>query len=243
MLFLIDLDGTLTNTDHLHYEAWAKVLDVSPSHIKRVVTKHGIDYILEDFPDPLRLRRDKIKQMLKFKNIELMKNVSVFIDFIINNNINHVVVTNTDRTVVEHFKNQAPILKKMKNWITREDYTKPKPDPECYKLAIDMYGNGDRDVIIGFENSKEGITSISKVTPNVFHICENTDYLKVLNDIRIQCPKKYGMPQINSNHMAKKKSKRLRRVFAMAGSLVLVIGLLSLKKGLQTCSEKNMVYL
>jgi len=235
MLFLIDLDGTLINTDHLHYEAWAKVLKHSPEYIEKVVTTHGINYILEDFPDPSYLRRQKIKEMLKFEEIKPMKNVETFIHFIIENNIDHAVVTNTDRKVVEHFKQKVPILNKLKKWIVREDYEKPKPDPECYRLAL-----GDRDdLIFGFENSKEGLEALSKVTGNIFHIHPETDYLKVLNDIKTQCPKRFGMHPTNLNHTAKKKSRLSKPAFAMAGSLALVIALWNLRREWLIYSERD----
>ena len=236
MFFLIDLDGTLLDTDYLHYQAWAKVLKLSPEYIEKVVTTHGISYILEDFPDPSYLRRQKIKEMLQFEEIKPMKNLETFIHFIVENNIDHTVVTNTDRKVVEHFKQKVPILNKLKKWIVREDYEKPKPDPECYRLAL-----GDRDdIVFGFENSKEGLEALSKVTGNIFHIHPETDYLKVIDHIKIQCPKRFGMHPINLNHMGKKKLRPSKLAFAMAGSLALVIALQNLKSGYLTSSERNM---
>lgn len=183
MFFLIDLDGTLLKTDHLHYEAWAKVLKLNVQYVERIITTHGINYILNDYPDPLQLRKRKSLEMLKFTDIETIENMDAFVDFIIENNIEHVVVTNTNREVVEHFKEQVPILKKLKNWIVREDYVNPKPDPECYQLAIK--NNTDR-CIVGFENSREGLEALYKVTPNVFHVNNKTDYLKVLEHIKTQ---------------------------------------------------------
>ena len=236
MFFLIDLDGTLLDTDYLHYQAWAKVLKLSPEYIEKVVTTHGINYILEDFPDPSYLRRQKIKEMLQFEEIKPMKNLETFIRFIVENNIDHTVVTNTDRKSVEHFKQKVPILNKLKKWIVREDYEKPKPDPECYRLAL-----GDRDdIVFGFENSKEGLEALSKVTGNIFHIHPETDYLKVIDYIKIQCPKRFGMHPINLNHMGKKKLRPSKLAFAMAGSLALVIALQNLKSGYLTSSERNM---
>lgn len=236
MFFLIDLDGTLLDTDYLHYQAWSKVLKISPEYIEKVVTTHGINYILEDFPDPAYLRRQKIKEMLQFEEIKPMKNAETFIHFIVENNIDHVVVTNTDRKVVEHFKQKVPILNKLKKWIVREDYEKPKPDPECYRLAL-----GERiDPVIGFENSKEGLEALSKVTGNIFHIHPETDYLKVIDHIKIQCPKRFGMLPTNLNHMGKKRSRLLKHAFVMVGSLALVIAQWNLKSGCLTSSERNM---
>jgi len=129
MLFLIDLDGTLLDTDHLHYQAWANVLNSSCDHIERIVTTHGINYILEDFPDPAYMRRRKIREMLHFENIKLMKHADSFINFILENDIEHVVVTNTDRKVVEHFKRQVPILNKLKKMDCSRRLRKPKTRP------------------------------------------------------------------------------------------------------------------
>tara|TARA_Y100000389_G_scaffold160617_1_gene162827 strand:- start:1953 stop:2672 length:720 start_codon:yes stop_codon:yes gene_type:complete len=236
MFFLIDLDGTLLDTDYLHYQAWSKVLKLTPEYIEKIVTTHGINYILEDFPDPSYLRRQKIKEMLQFEEIKLMKNVETFINFIVENKIDHTVVTNTDRKVVEHFKQKVPILNKLKKWIVREDYDKPKPDPECYRLAL-----GDhRGTVFGFENSKEGLEALSKVTGNIFHIHPETDYLKVIEQLKIQCQKRFGTHPTGLNHMVKKRSRLSKLVFVTAGSLVLVSALQNLKSGCLTSSERNM---
>src|SRR5210317_37602 len=234
MIFLIDLDGTLLNSDHLHYEAWAKVLDETPEFIERVITTGEYNDFLRD----RELRREKIEEMCKIENIELMKNADKFINFIVDNNIKHVVVTHTDRRVVNHFRSRVPILNKLKNWIVREDYDQPKPNSECYELALNLYGEGDRE-IIGFENSDTGIKAVMGVTKSVFIIHPETDYLKVLEHIKIQCPKRFGMRPTNLNHMGRKKLKPLRLAFAMAGSLALVIALWSLRREWPTRSERD----
>jgi beta-phosphoglucomutase len=238
-MFLIDLDGTLLNSDHLHYEAWARVLKLSPEYIKRVVTTYGIEYLLEDFTDPNYLRIQKTNEMLKFEDIQLIKNADIFINFIVDSNIEHVVVTNTNRKVVEHFKHKVPILNKLKNWIVREDYDNPKPNPECYQLAL-----GDHsDMVIGFENSNEGLKALSKVTGNIFHIHPKTDYLKVIEHLKIQCPRRFGTHPTNLNLTEKKKSKPSKVAFVMAGSLALATALWNLKNELQTYLESSPVSL
>jgi len=238
MIFLIDLDGTLLDSEHLHHRAWANVLDESPTFIQNAITTSIYNNFLYDKD----LRQEKIREMCKFENIKLMKNADLFIEFIVDNNINHVVVTNTDRIVVEHFRRKVPILNKLKNWVVREDYVRPKPSPECYELALKLFRDGDEEVI-GFENSKEGIKSVRGVTNNVFVIYPETDYLKVLEHIQTECPKKFGMRPTNLNHMGRKKLKPLRIACAMAGSLALVIVLWSLRSGWQTSSERSMASL
>ena len=238
MIFLIDLDGTLLHSDHLHYMAWAKVLDETPEFVEHVIRTGEYN----DFLNDKELRKAKIEEMCKFENIELMKNVETFIDFIVENDIKHAVVTHTDRRVVDHFRSKVPILNKLKNWVVREDYDQPKPNSECYKLALKLYGGGDKE-IIGFENSDQGIQALMGVTKSIFVIHPETDYLKVLEHIMIECPKRFGMPRINLNRMVKRKSRPLRFACAMAGSLALVIVLWNLKEGWQTSSERSADFL
>lgn len=198
MLFLIDLDGTLLDTDDLHYQAWATALNITPERVKEIPDIHsfinGDEYI----------RRCKKMEMLKTTNITCIKNAEKFIDFIVKYDINHVVVTNTDREVVEHFKKQVPVLNMLKNWIVREDYTIPKPNPECYKLAVSMYGR-DEKCIIGFENSTHGLESLRHVTDSIFFINNSTNYLKIIEQIKIQCPKRFGTHQTSLNPTVKKR--------------------------------------
>ena len=201
MLFLIDLDGTLLDTDDLHYEAWATVLKTTPERIKEIP---DINSFLNGIYDAEYLRMCKKREMVKTKNITCIKNAEKFIEFIAEYDINHVVVTNTNREVVEHFKKQVPVLNMLKNWIVREDYTMPKPNPECYKLAVQRYGRGEK-CIVGFENSTHGLESLKHVTSSIFFIKNSTNYLKVIEQIKIQCPKKFCTHPTSLSRTVKKK--------------------------------------
>jgi len=182
MIFLIDLDGTLLDSDHFHCEAWSKVLNQSPGHIEDIINTIGMEKYLER-SNFQRLRKLKFEEMIKIEDINFIQNADKFIDFIDENNINHAVVTHTDKLIVDYFKYRVPKLKKLKNWVVREDYTHPKPDPECYKLAMTKYGKGEKNVM-GFENSKHGLKALSHVTPNSIKINKNTNYLDVVKSIK-----------------------------------------------------------
>lgn len=201
MLFLIDLDGTLLDTDDLHYEAWATVLKTTPERIKEIPDIHSF---LNGIDDAEYLRICKKIEMLKTNTITCIKNAEKFIAFIVEHDINHVVVTNTNREVVEHFKKHVPALNMLKNWIVREDYGTPKPDPECYKLAVRKYGRGET-CIVGFENSAHGLEALRHVTDSIFFIDNSTNYLKVIEQIKIQCPRKFGTPPTSLSRTVKRK--------------------------------------
>lgn len=178
MIFLIDLDGTLLDSDHFHYEAWSKVLNETPEHIEHIIKTIGMEKYLE-CSDFQRLKNLKFQEMTKIEDINFIQNADKFIDFIDENNINHVVVTHTDKLIVDYFKDRVPKLNKLKNWVVRENYINPKPDPECYKLALKLYGKGEKH-IVGFENSTHGIKSMSHVTPNIIRISKKTNYSDII---------------------------------------------------------------
>lgn len=201
MIFLIDLDGTLIDSDDCHVDAWSKVLRMNPLQVEEIINTVGFENYLKDcnFKD---LRSKKFEEIYKIQEIELIKNADKFIDFINEYDINHVVVTNTDESIVEHFKSRVPILNNLKNWVVREDYSLPKPDPECYKLALDMYGNNDTN-IIGFENSTKGLKSIRHVTNNTFKISKHTDYSNIIKRIKVRYPKRFvnmTIPCMSNSH-------------------------------------------
>lgn len=172
LFFLIDLDGTLVDTEPLHYDAYHKVLGYDVD-IKTISETQGVDsYLEENYDDVKRIKNEKLEWMLKMDNVKCMKNADVFINTINDLGINHCVVTNTNKAVVNHFREKLPLLNKLKNWITREDYNLPKPNSECYELAIKKY-KGEEKYIIGFENTTVGATALKQVTDCIYFFNED----------------------------------------------------------------------
>ena len=44
-------------------------------------------------------------------------------------------------------RKKNPLLDSIPNWITSEDYTHPKPDPECYQIAIKKFKKSGGQVV------------------------------------------------------------------------------------------------
>jgi S-adenosylmethionine synthetase len=186
VFLLIDLDGTLTDTDTIHCRAYNKVLgeQVDVKHITETV---GIDaYLISKYtPEEVQeIKRKKLEYILEFDDITFMKNADIFIQTIVDLGINHCVVTNTNRTVVEHFKKKLPLLNTLKHWITREDYTMAKPDPEGYRLAISKY-HRDGQCIVGIENSMTGYSALKQVTDCIYLMNEDmkSEDVFIINDL------------------------------------------------------------
>jgi dTDP-4-dehydrorhamnose reductase/phosphoglycolate phosphatase-like HAD superfamily hydrolase len=151
IFIFLDLDGTIVNTDALHMNAYVKAvkdiagIEISHTELSNIAlaSTKSIDSFLRDIV-PDSVTRTKIKQnknsiLHMFSDIHLMPGMEHLINLIYDYDINHVVVTNTSQENIEHFKSHVPMLHKIKNWVYREDYSHPKPDPEPYTMAKERY--------------------------------------------------------------------------------------------------------
>jgi S-adenosylmethionine synthetase len=186
VFLLIDLDGTLVDTDEVHYKCYNKVLG-DHIDVKIIVETVGIDaYLRSKYNEEeiKNIKQRKLKYMLEVNGIKFMKNAETLIHKIEKLGINHCVVTNTNRHVVDHFKQLLPTLNKLKNWITREDYTLAKPNSECYNLAISKYHKNDQ-YIMGIENSRAGFEALKGVTDCIYLINEDmkSEDAFIINDL------------------------------------------------------------
>lgn len=190
LFLLIDLDGTLIDTDKIHYYAYERVFktlcqyDISYDEYNNILETTGIDNFIKDTFGLDKydiIKSEKNKNIKETQSIEFVKNAQLLIDYIHCNQINHAVVTNTSGENVTFFKSLLPDLNKLSNWVVRENYVNPKPSSECYQLAKELYYKGE-DYMIGFENTLSGYKSIQKVTDCIYMIINtdknDVDYIK-----------------------------------------------------------------
>jgi len=158
---LLDLDGTLINSENQHYECYEELIGLSKEDFNNKNQYNNLNYDNE-----IKIKKDELFKT-KIKDIQLMNGALEFITFIINNNINHCIVTNTNNNNVRLYKEHLPILSKLTNWITREDYINKKPNPECYNLAISRYYKNEK-FIIGIENTIAGYEALKEITDIIY---------------------------------------------------------------------------
>jgi beta-phosphoglucomutase len=176
-LFLFDFDGLLVNTEHIHYQAYVNVLAergyalplsfanfCELAHLNATAWREALYANIPNLdPNWESLYKEKKQtylDLLGTGKVELMPGVESLLKALDGAKIERCVVTNSMREQTERIRVHLPILQTIPHWITREDYERPKPDPECYLKAIALYGKkGDR--IIGFEDSVRGHKALS----------------------------------------------------------------------------------
>lgn len=179
IFILLDLDGTIVNTDNLHLESYNrafKELGINLNINQELINDTNMDKFLNlnisDKKLITKVKELKKKYILNSNDsINLITGADKLINFIYDNKINHCVVTNTSLQLVEKFKTHNSLLNKLTNWVTREDYEYPKPSPDCYQLAVEKYINNE-NYIIGFENTITGYKSLKNVTSIIYMLCD-----------------------------------------------------------------------
>ncbi|MCB1135785.1 MAG: HAD family phosphatase [Chlamydiia bacterium] len=189
-LFLFDMDGLLVNTEKLHYQAYKKMLrqrgfDLTWDFPRYCEVAHfestGIEeQIYSEFPelkeseprwDNLYAEKKAIYQrLLKDGEVKLMPRVDDLLYALAKAQIKRCVVTHSPKENVEEICRQLPVLKTIPNWVTRAQYRKPKPDPECYQKAIDLYAK-PTDSVIGFEDTPRGLKALMGTRARAVLIC------------------------------------------------------------------------
>jgi dTDP-4-dehydrorhamnose reductase/beta-phosphoglucomutase-like phosphatase (HAD superfamily) len=177
LFILLDLDGTIINSNLAHYNAYIKAFEKHNMIFLNynewnnyIMNSHIDEYLNETFNNDVQII-NKIKQykteLLKNEEITFTKNSDIFLQYLIDNNFNFCIVTNTGKNTIDVFMEKLPLLKKIKQWIYRENYHLSKPNKECYDLAIMKYHNNEK-YIIGIEDSLVGYNSVKQVTDIVF---------------------------------------------------------------------------
>jgi len=180
-LFLFDFDGLLVNTEELHFQAyqnmclgrgftlpWTFSQYCSIAHYsaqglrEKIYAEFPKLYQAEPNWDTLYLEKKYwIEKLLKEGAVKLMPGATSLLQELQARPITSCVVTHSPLEQISLIVEQHPLLNTISHWITRKDYMQPKPHPECYMKAIELYGGKDK-AIIGFEDTPRGLQALKQ---------------------------------------------------------------------------------
>lgn len=188
-LFLFDFDGLLVNTEKMHYEAYKNMLAhhgvlfdwdfnryCQAAHYEAEALKNQITV---KYPSLLaahpwetlyREKQAEIQKLIHEGHAHLMPGVTPLLEALQAAGIPRVVVTHSPDSLIRIVREQNPILNTIPHWVTREHYSRPKPDPECYHYALQRYAS-PTDRIIGFEDTPRGLTALFQTRALPVLIC------------------------------------------------------------------------
>lgn len=190
-LFLLDFDGLLVNTEEIHFLAYKEMCANHGFHLnwdfaRYCQTAHyHSDKLREEiysmFPELYQMQPDWnalyaekkqiIVRLLQEGAVHLMPGVEKFLIALDRARIPRCVVTHSPKELIQVVREKHPILNTIPTWFTREHYSKPKPDPECYLKAIETLAN-KHDKVIGFEDTPRGLEALLKTRAQPVIICQ-----------------------------------------------------------------------
>ena len=169
---LFDLDGTLTDTDHLHLEAFRLLLrdferTITLEHYKERIMGHPNDAIMREmFPDESAERRialsDRKEEMFR-DQLEMLTptpGVLAVLDWADAHGVPYAVVTNAPRANAERMLRGLGLDRRMTELVIGDELERAKPDPLPYRTGLQRLG-ATAERALAFEDSLPGIRAAS----------------------------------------------------------------------------------
>jgi len=191
---LFDLDGTLVDSEHFHFNTWNELLAESnvqleyhdflknyagiplPGNAKRLKELYEIESPLDLL---ISRKEDLTVERLKTSKIDLMPYVQDTLDFFLSTGVKMALVTASKRPDVDEMFIKNGLSKYFSFLVTRSDVVNSKPDPESYNLAVKKFGLEKSECLV-FEDTLNGLRAAKGAELTCFVIQGNSeDHLKL----------------------------------------------------------------
>jgi HAD superfamily hydrolase (TIGR01509 family) len=177
-LFLFDLDGLLVDTERFHWQAYQEMcqqygqsllwdfdvyLQISGSSDTAIRERLFVEYpsLFEgrSWEEMYTTKSLILHKFLCSLPIPLMLGVEELLNKFSEESKRMVVVTHSSEAVVSAVRKSHPVFSKISTWISRAQYQRAKPAPDCYLLACSVCSVKPEDAV-GFEDSLRGIQAL-----------------------------------------------------------------------------------
>ena len=168
--FLFDLDGTLADTDPLHFEAYRNVFEDlgvpidRDIYTKRMSGRHNPDLLADFFPNHTAEQNVQIADAKELRFRELattfvpLPGAADFLERAAESGARLALVTNAPRPNAEHMLRLLEFDNSFEIVIVAGELARPKPDPLPYLHALERLGVAPENGV-AFEDSLSGVRS------------------------------------------------------------------------------------
>jgi len=176
---LFDLDGTLVNTDPIHYKVWQDILKDYGIEMDETFYKTRISGGLNQtiIPNILpQLSVEEVMQLAEDKEarfrelgpeLKRLAGLDEVLSWTEKHGLKRALVTNAPRKNVDFMLSTLGLTESFEAVILAEETTAGKPDPAPYKLALSSL-NVVAEQALAFEDSPSGI--IAAVGAGIFTV-------------------------------------------------------------------------
>ncbi|MCG2459864.1 HAD family phosphatase [Flavobacteriaceae bacterium F89] len=167
---LFDFDGTLVDSEKIHFQCWKQVLSQyglttdyetflreaagipALEHAELVTVRHSLGVSAETMVDKAKLI---YSDMMKIHDVEFMPFAMETLQYFHKKGFPMALVTGSIRPQVDPILKEKGIEKYFKTTITYDDVAKSKPDPEGYLKAAEFLGFAKAEYLV-FEDTANG---------------------------------------------------------------------------------------
>lgn len=167
---LLDLDGTIVNTDPLHYQIWRDILknygmEMDENFYRRHISGRQNSAIVADILPQLtktageKLASDKEARFRELSlNLKPLAGLPDLLSWIDTHKLQTAVVTNAPRANAKSVLEVLELTDTFDAVVLGEEAIAAKPDPAPYLLALSRLGVSPQEAI-AFEDSPSGMTA------------------------------------------------------------------------------------
>lgn len=190
---LFDLDGTLVDSEAMHYAAFKQALldygyDVD-SLGDAIQYKGSFRKMFEAIAKEFKLSDDLFQTVYDRKveitlatpatQVDMIEGVMSFLELMKERNVPMGVVTNSEQAYVDHVLNGFGLGEFFTHIVHADHVANPKPAPDAYRYGLELLGHKPNQVLV-FENTDGGITAAKSAGLTVIAI-RSTDHLGLSN--------------------------------------------------------------
>lgn len=196
---IFDMDGVLIDAKDWHYDALNMALELFGMQISRydhLVTFDGLPTrkklemlsLERGLPRELHNFINTLKQQYTMQIVHQKCKPKFYHEFALsklkNSGYKLAVCSNSIRNSVNVMLEKACLLKYMEFFLSNQDVTKGKPDPEMYNVAIKRLGLQPKECLI-IEDNDHGIAAAKASGANVMEVesVEDVNYLNICKAI------------------------------------------------------------
>ncbi|WP_395343885.1 HAD family hydrolase [Ningiella sp. W23] len=187
---IFDHDGTLVDSEKLHYRCWQEIMEAFDVHfsLQEYVEKHnGIptvtnaeilirDYTLDIDAHTLSLQKQVLTQKrFKAQPSALMPFAEKVLKACVNDGFSLAIATGAGQKEIQQTFDAHPIGEYFSTVATRDDVKRPKPSPDVYQLAQKNLGLPAQQCL-ALEDTQAGIQSAK--ASGIFCIAVRNDYTR-----------------------------------------------------------------
>lgn len=166
--FIFDMDGTVIDSTRMDYDAWQKVMHEYDAelpyeeYIARLgakgseIAKEYLDVDDDEIEKLLSRREGYFKEMVEEQGIKFIPHVEQILQEIRNAHLKTALATGANKEKLEFLFNKLPFEQYFDAFVTADDVTTGKPDPEVFLQAAQKLGV-DAGQCVVMEDASNGL--------------------------------------------------------------------------------------